>query len=45
MVKGQFWGKCGASHCNQWGLSRAEVREPIEFSLGVESGVGLGRVY
>jgi len=18
--KGQFWGKCGTSHCNQWGF-------------------------
>ena len=23
--KGQFWGKFGASHCNQWGLCDAAV--------------------
>jgi len=43
IVKGKR-AEFGAAHCNQWGLCCVvvRVREPIELSFGVMSGVGLG---
>jgi len=39
--RGNFWGRYGASHYNQWGVCGVVVQvcEPIELAFGVMSGV------
>ena len=43
---GNFWGECGAPHCNQWGVCGVAVRKCVNLrSCGLEWCMAKALVY